>query len=572
MCGIFAILNQNNIDENVTKSFNKVKSRGPEYSNILVEQNNIFGFHRLSINGINAKSNQPFFIDNIVLICNGEIYNFKELYNDLNVVPKTDSDCEVIIHMYKEFGIEYTLNRLDGVFAFILYDKTNEEIYVARDPYGVRPLFTFSDYEHNHYISSTLKGIYDFYESEVNKFKKNNVDLTKCYTIDQFTPGTYSKYVNRDFLNKYNIDIKYKKYTSFPCGTLKITNHSTINNLITIYFTNAVKKRVLGTCERPIGCLLSGGLDSSLVAALVNMYYKGNEKLKTFSIGLNGSEDLKYAKIVADYLQTDHHEIIVTEDEFFNEIENVIKNIESYDTTTVRASVGNYLIGKYIKKHTDCKVIFNGDGSDELMGGYLYFNNAKSDHEFSKECSRLLDNICYFDVLRSDRCISEHGLEPRTPFLDRSWVEFYLTLDKHLRRHSNENNCEKFLIRNAFSKEYPNILPETILWRTKEAFSDGVSSLQKSWYEIINDKINEKCEKDVYLKNELHQLYIDEDLFNRPITREQCYYRYLFNKYYKYSDNVIPYFWMPKYTNAKDASARSLDIYKHNNTNVTSGE
>lgn len=573
MCGIFAILNQNNIDKNITKSFNKVKSRGPEYSHILVDDNKIFGFHRLSINGINNKSNQPFFIDNIILICNGEIYNFKELYNDLNIVPSTDSDCEVIIHMYKEFGIEYTLNRLDGVFAFILYDKTTEEIYIARDPYGVRPLFTLSDYQNNHYFSSTLKGIYDFYLKDITKFKKYDSDITKnyChYTINQFIPGTYSKFVKHDVLELYQ-QVKVNKnikYSSFPCGSLKIKDHSIINNLITSYFCNAVKKRVLGTCERPIGCLLSGGLDSSLVAALVNMYYKGNEKLKTFSIGLNGSEDLKYARIVAEHLQTDHHEIIVTEDDFFNEIENVIENIESYDTTTVRASVGNYLIGKYIKENTDCKVIFNGDGADELMGGYLYFNNAKSDHEFNKECCRLLSDICYFDVLRSDRCISEHGLEPRTPFLDRSWVEFYLTIDKNLRRHTNKSKCEKFLIRNAFSKEYPNILPETILWRTKEAFSDGVSSLQKSWYEIINDKINEKCRNDINLSCKLMELYNDKNLFNNPTTMEQCYYRYFFNKYYKYSDNIIPYFWMPKYTNAKDASARSLDIYKKNNTNV----
>ena len=571
MCGIFAILNKNNIDKNVIKSFNKVNARGPEYSHISVENNSIFGFHRLSINGINQKSNQPFYINNMMLICNGEIYNFKKVYKDLNITPQTDSDCEVIIYLYKMFGIEYTLKCLDGVFAFILYDFNNNEVYVARDPYGVRPLYNYSDCNNLHYFCSNLKGIYDFYENNCH-LNESNVINEK---INQFTPGSYSKYrINHE--NNFYCIIENKLYTSFPCNTFQLNNsdnntyyHSNfLDSLITLHLTNAVKKRVVDTCERPIGCLLSGGLDSSLIASLVNKYYQGSEKLKTFSIGLPGSEDLKYAKIVADHLQTNHHEILVSEDDFFDAIEEVIKTIESYDTTTVRASVGNYLIGKYIKENTDCKVIFNGDGSDELAGGYLYFNNSPNDYEFDKECNRLLKDICYYDVLRSDRSISEHGLEPRTPFLDRSWVEFYLTIDKSIRNHKNNNNCEKFLIRNAFNNLANDLLPSEILWRTKEAFSDGVSSMQKSWYEIIQDKINEKCKLDKNLEIELKRLMSNEELINYPDTLEKSYYRYLFNKYYKYADNTIPYFWMPKYSNARDASARSLNIYKEKNTNM----
>ena len=195
MCGIFAILNKNVIDENVLNAFEKVRNRGPEFSHIVIQNNSVFGFHRLSINGINEKSNQPFNINNVMLICNGEIYNFKELYKNLNITPETDSDCEIIIHMYKMFGIEYTLRCLDGVFAFILYDLLTNEVYVARDPYGVRPLYYFSDYNNYHYFSSNLKGLYDFYENHVNKFSNNKINLTECYNIKQFASGSYSKYI-----------------------------------------------------------------------------------------------------------------------------------------------------------------------------------------------------------------------------------------------------------------------------------------------------------------------------------------------------------------------------------------
>ena len=264
-------------------------------------------------------------------------------------------------------------------------------------------------------------------------------------------------------------------------------------------YLNAVKKRVVGTSDRPIACLLSGGLDSSLITAFVNKFYNG--VLETYSIGLFDSEDLKYARIVANHLETNHTEIKLTEDEFFDAIPEVIQGtIESYDTTTVRASVGNYLIGKYISQHSSAKVIFNGDGSDELMGGYLYFHKAPDSIEFDKECKRLLKEIAFFDVLRSDRSISSHGLEPRTPFLDRAWVEFYLSLPKDLRNHSKNKQCEKFLLRNAISICDKNLIPRQILWRTKEAFSDGVSGQVRSWFQIIQEKIEALCVKNPNLR------------------------------------------------------------------------
>ena len=229
----------------------------------------------------------------------------------------------------------------------------------------------------------------------------------------------------------------------------------------------AVIKRVNNT-EREVACLLSGGLDSSIICALVKRHAIGN--IHTWSIGLEGSEDLKYAKMVADHIGTIHHNIVVTEKEFLDSIPEVIWAIESYDTTTVRASVGNWLISKYIRKNSEAKVIFNGDGADEVMGGYLYFHMAPDSIEFDKECRRLLSNIHYFDVLRSDRSISSHGLEARTPFLDRSFIQCYLSLDPNIRHHALTNNPEKYLIRKAVELYGDNLLPKQVLYRTKEAF------------------------------------------------------------------------------------------------------
>jgi len=287
------------------------------------------------------------------------------------------------------------------------------------------------------------------------------------------------------------------------------------------FLLKAVKKRVI-TSDRSVGCLLSGGLDSSIVASIAQHYYPGI--LETFSIGMPDSEDIKYARKVADFLGTNHHEIILSEEDFLNAIPQVIHDIESYDTTTVRASVGNWLISKYISEKTDCKVILNGDGADELMGGYLYLQKAPNDTEFDQECKRLLKDIHLFDGLRSDRCISAHGLEARMPFLDKEFVDYYLSIPKDIRFQ----HCDKSLVRNTFY----GYLPNEVLYRRKEAFSDGVSSLNNSWYQIIQKKCNE----------------VD-------------YYESLFQLSYPNLEHVIPYKWMPKYVDATDASARTLEMY-----------
>jgi asparagine synthase (glutamine-hydrolysing) len=263
-------------------------------------------------------------------------------------------------------------------------------------------------------------------------------------------------------------------------------------------------------------------------------------------------------------LGTNHTEILLTEQDFIEAIPEVIRTIESYDTTTVRASIGNYLLGKYISENSDAKVIFNGDGSDELCGGYLYMHAAPDAIEFDKECRRLLKDIHAFDVLRSDKCISSHGLEPRTPFLDRTWVQQYLNIHPSHRFHPGNKKCEKFLLRTAFSEDNyldsngSALLPQCVLWRTKEAFSDGVSKTTRSLYEIIQENV-ESPAKNFNVKYE----------YNNPDTDEKNYYRSIFESYYPGLGAVVPYFWMPRYVEAKDASARTLKIYNEVKTETS---
>jgi asparagine synthase (glutamine-hydrolysing) len=569
MCGIFALLNNSNVpDDFVINQIKKGENRGPDNSQTLkILDNFTLGFHRLAINGLNQESNQPFDIDNVILICNGEIYNYKELYKFMNIKPKTDSDCEVIIYLYKKYGIEQTLKMLDGVFAFILYDILEKKIVVARDPYGVRPLYhlrnnSVANYNHIGFASE-LKCLVDI--GVYNYGMYLNMDK-----IEQFVPGTYSILKLPDN-NIWSYEKEYIPYfiPSFYYPISSWRNNYWSNDIIRKNIQDsllsAVEKRCLNT-ERPIACLLSGGLDSSLIAALVNRFYKINNYttiLETYSIGLEGSVDLKYAKIVADYLGTKHTEVIVTEEEMFNAIPEVIYAIESYDTTTVRASIGNYLVGKYISKNSNAKVIFNGDGADELCGGYLYMSKCPDCIEFDKESKRLLKDIHTFDVLRSDKSISSHGLEPRTPYLDKTFVNSYLSISPEVRFETNKQ-IEKYLIRDTFA--LPNfrpfdddlekqILPNEVLWRKKEAFSDGVSSHGRSLYQILQEKIAEKLN----LQNDVENTV----KYEANIHSEKNYYSDIFSFHYPNSicENIIPYYWMPKYTNATDPSARTLTHY-----------
>lgn len=569
MCGILCILNEVHCSQYKLKNAtNEGVARGPEQTETQCFDNCAFVFHRLAINGLDDSSMQPIENDDITIICNGEIFNYKELYSMLGVTPSTHSDCEVIIHLYKRFGIQRTLELIDGEFAFILHDPTSKQsvIHYARDPFGVRPLYLCQGAECVIGFASELKVLNHI--SDGNMF------------IEQVEPGSYGT-ATKNTDNQWSLNGVMTRYFRIPSLSL----HSEAQDDPYVYFDRivdtlklAVKKRV-ETSERRVACLLSGGLDSSLIAALSARYYNN---LNTYSIGMEGSEDLKNARLVADHIGSKHTEIVLTEDDFFNAIPEVINAIESFDTTTVRASVGNYLVAKYISENSDDKVVLNGDGSDEVAGGYIYMLQSPSDLEFDTECRRLLSDIHYFDVLRSDRSVSNNGLEGRTPFLDKTFVSTYMQIPAHVRNPRSEYNKdmkywntyaesmfaahgdatirdtilsrpEKLLLRAAFQTRMPDLLPKSVLWRGKEAFSDGVSGKGKSWFEIIRDRLNGiTIPFRVYSSFEKHML---------PDTKEKLYYRYIFCDYFKECDKSIPYFWMPKFVDATDASARTLKHY-----------
>jgi asparagine synthase (glutamine-hydrolysing) len=573
MCGIFLLLNHSSdllksIDHSdlsdsseatnqyniINNLFMKGRNRGPENSKLeIIDNNTIVGFHRLAINGLDDESNQPLCMNDCILICNGEIYNYKTLYDIINVHPSTNSDCEIIIYMYLKYGIDQTLVMLDGVFAFALYDIKKDLLFVARDPYGVRSLF-YNVFNHNDNTKY-------FFASELKSLNNTNNDDISFSHISQFEPGSVYKF-NRNYDNSSWHLFHMKKYHicnfSYNIFSYNLSNKEMFLPNIAKYLEIAVMKRCV-TTERPIACLLSGGLDSSLITALVSNYiqqHKLQNTLETFSIGLKGAPDLKYAKIVANYLGTKHTEVIVTEEQMFQAIPEVIYAIETYDVTTIRASIGNYLVAKYISQNSDAKVIFNGDGSDELFGGYLYMKKCPDDIEFDIETRRLLENIHYYDVLRSDKSISSNGLEPRTPFLDKTFVNYILSIPNHIRNHNNLDVCEKYLLRQAFDseifsncKENP-LLPYEILWRSKEAFSDGVSSSSLSLFEILQNKISQ---------------HLNSDSFPPNIETEKHYYKTIFDKHFPDCDNIIPGYWMPKYTTSvsNDPSARTLQHYQN---------
>jgi asparagine synthase (glutamine-hydrolysing) len=517
MCGIYFFLNDRN---NIIQR--SLSHRGPDNSNVYKNGHITMMFERLKINDLSDNGNQPLSIDNCKLICNGEIYNHKELKDLYNFNTVSKSDCEIIIHMYLYLKTKYDniyqiidllCNSLDGEFAFCLYDELEDFVIFARDPFGVRPLF---------YDTEKLS-----FASELKAFDDHS-------NVKQFPPRNFAFMTSYQdmFIFPYDV-ISYNKFSYNSVDVI-------LNNIKTLV-ESAVKKRVMS--DRNICALLSGGLDSSLVASIVAKH--SPSQLKTFSIGFEGSPDIHYAEIVAKHINSDHTSVVLQKEDFLDAIETVIKTIESYDTTTVRASVGNYLVAKYIKEHTDCVVVFNGDYADEVCGGYKYLNKCTEPFEFHEECCRLVKDICFFDSLRSDRCVSAHGLEARVPFADKDFVHYYLSIHPIFRMSNSQ--IEKFMLRKAF--EGTNLLPDEILWRKKEAFSDGVSKQTDTWADTITCFINEKVSDEEFSSSKFK-------------LKETYYYHTIFSKYYN-NDEIIPYLWMPKFCDPTiiDPSARKLNSF-----------
>jgi len=547
MCGIWAFLRSIGIDS--TSEYVKyLEARGPEGTSIIDLPGIQLGFTRLAINGLNPEGMQPFKneLGSLYWMCNGEIYNWKELASKHGLLSKSGSDCEILGELFQKFKANPStfFQELDGVFALVIVDYETNTAYVGRDPYGVRPLFVGTS-ANALAFSSEAKGLINLSDT-IQQFSLGfwwSLDLTT-------TKITWvQKWHNTAWIKNPSYSVSHPIGKDNAMAALRYS------------LNQAVEKRLL--TERPIAALLSGGIDSSLIAALVQQKLKvlGKPALETFSIGFEGSPDLYYAKKVADWIGSSHNEIIVTPDDFIKAIPHVIHAIESYDITSVRASVGNWLVAKKIREQSSAKVVFNGDGADEVFGSYKYFKNAPGDTEFEAESRNLLDEIHFYDGLRSDRCISSHGLEPRTPFLDKQFVAVALSIDTAFRRIGKEFTIEKGLIRSAFTVDTQEwvdgnigILPNEVLWRAKEAFSDGVSKAEKSWHMIIK----EYCEDIV----PLNWKYMAEQLYGThltPETEEAFYYRQIFHSNFGSQAEMIPHFWMPKWCgNVNDPSARVL--------------
>ncbi len=549
MCGIWALIEKNNQSNDIAKylaDFWNLKHRGPENSYFQTFSQTYVGFHRLPIMDNSFKSNQPYLINDldrtIVFICNGEIYNFQELDKKYKLNVGT-SDCMVIPKLYisNDFDDFVMLfeNEIKGEFAFVLFEFDNMKqltrYVVGRDMVGVRPLYTVKDSTNIDMYSSEPIGMTS-YEGEIEEFPPGTIRMVSKNVFDYET-------TNYDFTEElYNIyDRQYIEDESDMEQVLKSIRNAT---------TNSIRRRLHS--DRPIAFLLSGGVDSSLVASISAKIL--GKQIRTFCCGIKGSTDMKYAKMVAEHIGSNHTEVYFTEEEGLNAINDVVRTTATWDTTTIRASVGQYLVCKYISEHTDCKVVMVGEGPDEVCSSYLFNYYAPDAEALDDTAKEYVRKIHIFDGRRADRCIARWGLEGRIAFLDPEFISTYWSVDPHHRMPSTYN-VEKYLLRKAF--DGLNLLPTEVLWRKKEAFSDGVSSTERSWYTMIQEHIDK-----VYLCD------IKDDA-EKGSTKEAQYYKKLFIDHYGTKRlNIIPHYWQPKWdkdgntiSGYVDPSARTLSVY-----------
>ena len=523
MCGFVFSSYEGVKQASFDEGFQKIHHRGPDNECITVQKGGVWGFHRLSIMDLSNKGNQPFMHNGSKLMCNGEIFNFEELRELLKDIYEfhSESDCEVLLPLYEKFGIEIMVKMLDGEFALVLHDEKTDSVMAARDPIGIRPLFYGYEKDTKKIsFSSEAKGLIDF-----------------CDEVFPFPPGYYYK------------EGEFYSYNDIADPKMIIDEDiDTITNKIRNKLEKGVIKRLHS--DAPIGFLLSGGLDSSLVCAIAQKHLE--KPIKTFAIGMDTDPiDLKYAKEVADYLGTDHTEVRIKKDDVLGALEEVIYHLESWDITTIRASIGMFLICKYIHENTGLKVLLTGEVSDELFG-YKYTDFAPSPEEFQKESQKRIRELYMYDVLRADRCIAAHSLEARVPFGDIDFVNYIMSLNPA--KKMNIYGQGKYLLRKAFQEG--NYLPDSILYREKAAFSDAVGH-------SMVDYLKEYAEIK-YTKEDLDKAY-EKYPYKTPFTKESLLYRDIFEKYYPDKAEWIKDFWMPNNNwegcKVDDPSARVLSNY-----------
>jgi len=540
------------------RDFYELKHRGPDNSYFETYNNVTIGFHRLAIMDDTFSSNQPFLYEDdlrtIVFLCNGEIYNYKELIEEFDL-PKGKNDCATILECYVKmlttFGEEGDFNpfikeRVRGEFAFTLFEfdrlKNLKKVVVGRDEIGVRPLYYCPYAEGNPmlFFTSEVKGGLSF-EGKLEEFPPGHV---MTYHVNEL-----GRVVEED----YNFTGVYHERSPY-----EYADDATKLRLIQSSVVSSVRRRLQG--DRPFAFLLSGGVDSSLVAAISAKIL--GKPIRTFCCGMAEGTDLKYARMVAKHIGSNHTEVLFSPEEGLMAIPDVIRTIESWDTTTVRASVVQYLVCKYIGTHTDCKVVMVGEGVDEVCSSYLFNWYAPNGVELDYAAKDYVRKIHYYDVKRADRCIARWGLEGRVPLLDPQFIENYWCVEAE-KRMPTYKGMEKWWLREAFKGT--GILPEEVRTRGKEAQSDGCSSKEKSWFSIIQEWVEDKVTDEEMVGA------AEKFPYCTPTTKEAYYYRRVFCEVFgEHRQGIIPGYWQPKWsadgkkvTEYMDPSARVLDIYQH---------
>ena len=595
MCGIYALISNKPINDtkyrrNAIKASHKLRHRGPDGTGYHQTKYGCFSHMRLSIidpkSGTQPLTNKD---DSVVLCVNGEIFNYKDLKKDFSEYNyKTGSDCEVILALYEYYAqsqdhvhtnilthtqIVALMSKLNGQYSFILHDTRNDMVFVARDPFGITQSYYGMDkYGHVH-IASEIKA------------------LDECITVSVIPSGSYlyfdAKTPQVKPINFFNDTIDGNwvcidnmnsdtpiSYTYQEHRILNTKEQDLLLKEIRESFEKAVIVRLMS--DVPFGILLSGGLDSSLVASIAVKYirehpeiYGEKPEIHTFSIGDVDSTDLPFARIVADFLGTTHHEIDFTVEEGINSIDEIVNVLETYDITTIRASTPHYLMSRKIKS-MGVKMVLSGEGSDEILGGYLYFHKAPTDMEHQLECKRRVLDLGYFDCLRADKSTMGNGLESRVPFLDTDFVNLCINIHKDVKTQPYKENgkpIEKYILRKAFDIKnesgIPIYLPEEVLWRQKEQFSDSITY---RWIDTLKS-FTDKEIKDNYLAAFNNREYLYP--YNTPQTTEAFYYRQIFEQLFPNREKTVKA-WAPNTKwlgiNSSDPSGRVNDCHINTTT------
>ena len=506
MCGIVCAFDlkqkSDDLRSQILEMSKRIRHRGPDWSGIFSNDKALMGHERLAI--VDPTSgNQPLFSEDgrYVLAANGEIYNHKELRQQFEgkYKFKTASDCEVILALYQEKGPEF-VDEMNGIFGFAIYDTQEDTYFVARDHMGIIPLYMGWDQHGTFYVASELKALEGV-----------------CTKIELFPPGHYLCSSDEAPVQWYTRD--WMEFDQVKDNTTSIDD---IHDALAA----AVRRQLMS--DVPYGVLLSGGLDSSVTSALAKLYaskrVESDDKqaawwpqLHSFSVGLEGSPDLAAAQKVADHIGTVHHEIKFTIQEGLDAIRDVVYNLETYDITTIRASTPMYLMARAIKS-LGIKMVLSGEGADELFGGYLYFHKAPTAKDFHEETVRKLDKLHQYDCLRANKSLAAWGIEGRVPFLDKAFMDVAMRInpkDKMI----NQERMEKWVVRKAFEK----YLPESVAWRQKEQFSDGVGY---NWIDTLKEVV-EAAVSDEQMANAQYRFPKQT-----PQNKEEFYYRSIFEEHF----------------------------------------